>query len=171
MNCLEIKKSFASFWAKEMADDQRREFVGHLSDCSACDRAFRIFVLTAPVLHGSAGLNGQRRTPLKPGRAGASVQLARGRQLERRWALTAAAIAVSAAAAVTVYIARPPAPTLEDAILQNAGSEADPGVHLTNYDSGLFASQDSEWSASRTQGAFDFTGSNNAERSRNGLGG
>lgn len=168
MNCLEIRKSFAPFWAKEMTDQQRREFTGHLSDCIACDRAFRLFALTAPLLHGSAGLQARWRTEE---RAEGAMQLARGRQQARRWAVAAAAFAISAAAAVAVYIARPPAPTLEDAILQNAGSKSDSGVHLTNYDSDLFTSQDPAWSSTWRQGDFDFTAPDNDQRSRNGLGG
>jgi len=55
MNCFEARQGFVSFWQRSLEGERRRELLAHLKGCSKCDRAFRAFALTAPMLHsGSA---------------------------------------------------------------------------------------------------------------------
>jgi hypothetical protein len=51
MNCFEARQDFRSFWRKELTPQARATFLAHLSDCAKCDSAFRVFALSAPVLH------------------------------------------------------------------------------------------------------------------------
>jgi hypothetical protein len=55
MNCFEARQDFASFWRHALGGERRRELLGHLKECAKCDRAFRAFALTAPLLHASGG--------------------------------------------------------------------------------------------------------------------
>ena len=55
MNCFDARQDFVGFWQRSLEGERRRELLAHLKGCSKCDRAFRAFVLTAPMLHsGSA---------------------------------------------------------------------------------------------------------------------
>lgn len=51
MNCFEARQDFVSFWRRALDGERRRELLAHLEGCSKCDRAFRAFALTAPMLH------------------------------------------------------------------------------------------------------------------------
>jgi hypothetical protein len=51
MNCIEARREFVSFWRRTMSLASRAIFVEHLRGCAQCDRAFRAFALTAPVVH------------------------------------------------------------------------------------------------------------------------
>jgi predicted anti-sigma-YlaC factor YlaD len=51
MNCFEARKEFGSFWRRTLERETRASFVSHLGECSKCDRSFRTFALSAPVLH------------------------------------------------------------------------------------------------------------------------
>jgi hypothetical protein len=51
MNCFEARNAFRSLWREELAPDARRALFDHLKGCAPCDRAFRTFALSAPVLH------------------------------------------------------------------------------------------------------------------------
>jgi len=51
MNCFEARQDFVGFWQGMLDGDQRRELLTHLRGCPKCDRAFRAFALTAPMLH------------------------------------------------------------------------------------------------------------------------
>ena len=56
MNCFEARQDFVGFWQSALDGERRRELLAHLKGCSKCDRAFRAFALTAPMLHsGSDG--------------------------------------------------------------------------------------------------------------------
>jgi hypothetical protein len=51
MNCFEVRQDFVGFWQRTLDDQRRRELLDHLKGCSKCDRSFRGFALTAPMLH------------------------------------------------------------------------------------------------------------------------
>jgi len=51
MNCFETRQDFVSFWQSALDGERRRELLAHLKGCFKCDRAFRAFALTAPMLH------------------------------------------------------------------------------------------------------------------------
>lgn len=51
MNCFEARQDFVGFWRGALDGARRRELLAHLKGCSKCDRAFRAFALTAPMLH------------------------------------------------------------------------------------------------------------------------
>lgn len=54
MNCFEARQDFRSFWRKELSSERRAAFMAHLKECSKCDAAFRVFALSAPVLHSDS---------------------------------------------------------------------------------------------------------------------
>lgn len=51
MNCFEARQEFVSFWRGAIGSERRGVLLAHLKGCSKCDRAFRAFALTAPMLH------------------------------------------------------------------------------------------------------------------------
>ena len=122
MNCFEARKEFISFWRRTMPHDQRPVFMTHLRGCARCDRSFRIFALSAPVLHsavepepGSTRHRPLQRVATPAFRRGAS--LARNGPSTRAWSLVGAAVVMAAAAVVVaIYVATPPRVTLEDAL-------------------------------------------------------
>jgi hypothetical protein len=54
MSCIETRNEFAALWRKTATGERRTELLAHLAGCAKCDRAFRVFALTAPVLHSDA---------------------------------------------------------------------------------------------------------------------
>jgi anti-sigma factor RsiW len=132
MNCFEARKEFPSFWRRMLTPEERTAFLAHLGRCARCDRAFRVFALTAPVLHGDSASRapmgvGQasvathesspyaRREPAITSRRGATVT---GSAVVPRASRTVwAAAALAAAALFAIYVAAAtPGQTLEDAI-------------------------------------------------------
>jgi len=128
MNCFEARKEFPSFWRRMLTPEERTAFLAHVGRCVRCDRAFRVFALTAPVLHGEspsrepmevayASLATRESSPLArhaiTSRRGATATPAVPRASRTGWA----AAALAAAALFVVYIAAAtPGQTLEDAI-------------------------------------------------------
>lgn len=55
MNCFEARQDFVGFWRGALDGERRRALLAHLNGCSKCDRAFRAFALTAPMLHSRSG--------------------------------------------------------------------------------------------------------------------
>lgn len=55
MNCFEARQDFVGFWRGTLDGERRRALLAHLKGCSKCDRAFRAFALTAPLLHSGGG--------------------------------------------------------------------------------------------------------------------
>ncbi|MGA8567745.1 MAG: hypothetical protein WB580_08145 [Candidatus Binataceae bacterium] len=55
MNCFEARQDFVGFWQSALDGERRRELLAHFKGCSKCDRAFRAFALTAPMLHSGSG--------------------------------------------------------------------------------------------------------------------
>lgn len=51
MNCFDTRKEFIAFWRRTLASEQRAAFTAHLRGCAKCDRSFRVFALSAPILH------------------------------------------------------------------------------------------------------------------------
>src|SRR5208337_53767 len=104
MNCLETRQQFGGFWRKSLGPDDRRAFLAHLAGCRACDHAFRIFVLTAPLLYGDltdspaagASTSGPRSAPP----AGHETDGGRLRFLP----VSGFVIVAAVAAAITVYL-------------------------------------------------------------------
>lgn len=129
MNCFEARKEFPSFWRRMLAPEERTAFLAHVGRCARCDRAFRVFALTAPVLHGdSESIEPMRvaqalgathepspygwREPAITSRRGATVAAAVPRASRMVWAA-----ALAAATLFAVYVAAAiPGQTFEDAI-------------------------------------------------------
>lgn len=55
MNCFEARQDFVGFWRRTLDEERRRALLAHLKGCLKCDRAFRAFALTAPMLHSGGG--------------------------------------------------------------------------------------------------------------------
>lgn len=53
MNCFEARGDFAALWRRTLDEDRCQGLMAHLSGCAKCDRAFRIFALSAPMLNAS----------------------------------------------------------------------------------------------------------------------
>lgn len=51
MNCFEARPQFVAFWRGTLDTESRGDLIAHLKTCSKCDRAFRQFALSAPMLH------------------------------------------------------------------------------------------------------------------------
>jgi hypothetical protein len=113
MNCLETRRAFATFWRRSLAAEERAAVTSHLAECSRCDRSFRVFALTAPVLHGAPG---RLRAVGRPVPIPASCSGKLGGGASGRWGGVAAVLAMGAAAAVTLYFSPPPRASFEDAI-------------------------------------------------------
>src|SRR5690349_8984757 len=54
MNCFEARNDFVAFWQKTLVGERRAQLLLHLRGCTACDRSFRSFALTAPVLYSAS---------------------------------------------------------------------------------------------------------------------
>jgi hypothetical protein len=52
MNCFEARQEFPALWRTTLTVERRRDLLAHLKGCEKCDHAYRVFALTAPVLHG-----------------------------------------------------------------------------------------------------------------------
>jgi hypothetical protein len=108
---------------------RRVELSAHLRECSRCDRSFRVFALSAPVLHSNSEPE-RRTTPirtgsLRPVRA-LNGQLKRNPYRARHasgWGGAVAAFMIAAAAGIAAYVAVTPKVTFEDAIVaDNSGA-------------------------------------------------
>jgi hypothetical protein len=97
MNCFETRREFAAFWRRAMPSADRAWFVEHLKACAQCDRAFRTFALSAPVVHSGSQPDEAAaiRPPfdlVRPRRfATAGVEPCSRRAPERPWQIVAAA--------------------------------------------------------------------------------
>ena len=120
MNCFEARQDFRSFWRKELAPERRAAFNAHLGECVKCDGAFRVFALTAPVLHGEA----EPRRPALARRATASrsgeVRSYRDNR-SSQWLSMAAVLALFLTGASAAYFSVETSPqTLSEAIHQQS---------------------------------------------------
>jgi hypothetical protein len=101
MNCFEAQKMFAPFWRRTLSVTDRAAFSDHLGACQRCDRAFRVFALSAPVLHGAVEpAAGPASAPIDPERTyrAAARRLTPSARMApsamRPWAVAAAAVMV-----------------------------------------------------------------------------
>jgi hypothetical protein len=121
MNCFESRQNFPGFWRRELSGERRAELNAHLGHCRKCDQAFRVFAITAPVLHSD-------QAPAPPGAAPREFTLesalrrpqtaARANLGEpRRWLAMCASALIFIAASTGAYLAvTPPADSLSEAL-------------------------------------------------------
>lgn len=97
MNCFEARQEFPALWRNRATGERRAEILAHLKGCAKCDRAFRVFALTAPVLHSEseppAAAPARREFSLgdRPRRF---ASVSREPASPRRWVAMAAAAAI-----------------------------------------------------------------------------
>lgn len=124
MNCFETRNEFPALWRKTATVERRAELMAHLTSCTKCDHAFRVFALTAPVLHSEtepaenigAALNGKRESFAydRPRRIGSVSRVENG---SRRWlAMAAAAVIFVFASSAAYFSDRPSTETLNEAL-------------------------------------------------------
>jgi hypothetical protein len=122
MNCFEARNDFVAFWQKTLADHHRAQLLAHLRGCATCDRSFRTFALTAPVLYSATEPDWSSGPPrpidLDAGRFDLSTAPAIGEDqpIVRTLDRVLPAFVMAAAAAIALYFAAPPRMTFEDAI-------------------------------------------------------
>jgi len=152
MNCFEIRQAFVPFWQRTMPSDQRAAFNTHLQSCERCDRSFRVFALTAPVLHsdgapmvGTTGAPtvGAARTRVtvlrRPSVRARRDRNSHGFAMRSWWALGAAGAVAAAVLAVYVMAARPSSAY----VLEQTITGDDPSVELTSFTTGEMLGPDS----------------------------
>jgi hypothetical protein len=130
MNCFEARKEFVSFWRCLMPPERRSLFVEHLRNCTQCDHSFRIFALTAPVLHSEAE---PERDESRPSGHLEITSNSQGRQRSEsrnsaRLGAIGLSVGMAAAAAIAIYFAVAPHLSFEDAI-----ADENPNVQLAFY--------------------------------------
>lgn len=139
MNCFEARPQFVDFWRGTLDAERRAALLAHLKECVKCDRGFRAFALTAPMLHphavagtpeqGTASANAADR-PIDSSRA-PRTDAARAAEIIRRaavykmeprgaaqsWGAVAGALSAVAAAVLLAWVsvAAPPQ-SLDDAL-------------------------------------------------------
>ncbi|HZP45010.1 MAG TPA: hypothetical protein VFB15_05115 [Candidatus Binataceae bacterium] len=119
MTCLETRRSYAAFWRQALAREARSEFLNHLASCARCDRSFRHFALTAPVLHDDP-----RELSLDAlNEGGGEPRIERSGFRRKIWGAMGGAFAVAAAAAIAFCFFRPLHATFEDAFTEDSGLE------------------------------------------------
>jgi hypothetical protein len=122
MNCFEAKNNFIAFWQKKLSHQRQAQLLAHLRTCATCDRSFRVFALTAPVLYSATEPDStadatRPRSPETgefnlPGNSSSTPNWSLVRRLNR----ILAAFVMAAAAAIVLYFTAPPHMTFEDAI-------------------------------------------------------
>jgi len=127
MNCLEARKEFPRYWRRAMSEPARTGLVEHLRDCPQCDRAFRTFALSAPVIHSATAaevIESVPRTALDLVHARPpTVSRGKPRQTSRTAALAAALLV---AAGITAWSsAQSPTPNFVESVVGES-SEVDP---------------------------------------------
>jgi predicted anti-sigma-YlaC factor YlaD len=142
MNCLEARKELPRYWRRAMPEAARTDLVEHLRDCPQCDRAFRTFALSAPVIHSAMGADVLESGPRIP------LNLIRARPLtisrtkpQQTWRTAALAAVLLVAAGLTAWsTAQPPAQNFVESVV-GEGSEVDPAYSfdpLENAAAGFF---------------------------------
>jgi anti-sigma factor RsiW len=120
MNCFEARHEFAAFWRRELDAERRAALSAHLGRCPKCERAFRAFALTAPVLHSSAEPAAHPREA-RALHAAAPRHLATAAQSQRhegpRWFAMCAAVTLFVAASMAAWLSvTTPVESLGDAL-------------------------------------------------------
>ena len=110
MNCFDARKEFPAFWRRTIPLAERARLVEHLKACARCDRAFRVFALSAPVIHSEnrpEATASLARTPLnlvRPRRfANARAESFARRVPQRPWQVAATAAALLMVGAFTAW--------------------------------------------------------------------
>lgn len=120
MNCFEARQDFPAFWRRELTADRRAELNAHLDGCVKCDQAFRIFAITAPVLHSEQFPDSRDAEPREFTQSATRRPAPNPRASyhePRRWLAIAAAALIFIAASTGAYLAiTPPADSLSDAL-------------------------------------------------------
>jgi hypothetical protein len=141
MNCFEARSEFVNFWQRALHAERRGDFLTHLKSCPRCDRAFRAFALTAPMLYpgeaAGAASDSSAAIDLSVGsRTGAvrtaeilrraSVHRLRPQRNQGSWRAIAGGVSAAAAAVIIAYfsVAAPPQ-TWDDAISASTSSAAE----------------------------------------------
>jgi hypothetical protein len=152
MNCFEARQEFSALWRKSATAERRAELLAHLKGCGKCDHAFRVFALTAPVLHGEVERDTARVS--RPARrefsladrprrfASVSREVALSRQ-PNRWLAMSAAAAIFVFASSAAYLStRTPNESLGEALStleasmnsETAGDPLAPEMLMTESD-------------------------------------
>ena len=153
MNCFEARQEFPALWRKTATAERRAELLAHLKGCEKCDHAFRVFALTAPVLHGEMERDAARVS--RPARrefsladrprrfASVTREVAFSRQPNRWLAMSAAAAIFVFAASTAAYLStRTPNESLGEALSmpeasmnsETAGDPLAPEMPMTESD-------------------------------------
>ena len=140
MNCFEARKEFGAFWCRTLTPEMRVAFSAHLGRCAKCDRSFRTFALSAPVLHSEREPEprprpaGTARSAVRPLAARRVPSQRNGMAPWRAMAAAAILLIISGTAAW-----RAVAPASQDVMEAIAGD--DPAVEPVSYtpDAGIFS--------------------------------
>lgn len=136
-------------WRKTLTAERRGELLAHLKGCEKCDHAFRVFALTAPVLHSEIERYPARVS--RPARREFSLAdrprrfASASREVSRpsRWIPMAAAAAIFVFATSAAYLsARVPDESIGEALSvpeasmtsENTGDPLAPEMPLTESD-------------------------------------
>jgi hypothetical protein len=108
MNCFEARKEFTAFWRRTMPLTERAALVEHLAACAQCGRSFRVFALSAPVVHSESqpeAAASAARPPLNPVRPHrfATVRAEPVARPEHSWRVAAAAAVLLAIGGFTAW--------------------------------------------------------------------
>lgn len=128
MNCFEARKDFRAFWRKALSADRSQELLSHLKLCAPCDQAFRLFALTAPVLHSEAdtveAMSKNNAAIPDTRTAGIEAVDARARR-PATWPALCAGISIIVAAGFAAYLAAAaPNQSLSDALTSSQSQPA-----------------------------------------------
>jgi len=118
VNCFQARREFRDFWRQRLEPATAEELAGHLGCCGLCDQAYRLFALTAPVLHSDAGaieamLAGERGTRPIARRTRSAVAERAIEQQGTVWAALSMLVAASVIAYMSVAV---PSESLTDAL-------------------------------------------------------
>jgi predicted anti-sigma-YlaC factor YlaD len=135
MNCFEARQEFPAFWRRELAANRKSLLIDHLANCSKCDRAFRNFALSAPVLHSvneplARGATQRRDDDDSHARRAPAVSR-NGFSARRRFATSAAAMALIAASIAAYLSVTIPLDNLNDELSADPGSAQMLGTDLS----------------------------------------
>src|SRR5258705_3561054 len=116
MNCFESRQEFSAIWRNRATPERRAETLAHLKSCAKCDHAFRVFALTAPVLHTESDpppaprVSAPERQAFSLGdRPRRFASVPRETEIPRRWiAMSAAAANFVVASSAAVFSADTP---------------------------------------------------------------
>ncbi len=106
MNCFEARQEFPALWRKTATSERSAELYAHMKGCVKCDHAFRVFALSAPVLHSAVepprNAAEYRRHAAYGARRGLSM--IRPAREPRRLLAMCAGVMVIAAASMAAYL-------------------------------------------------------------------